>query len=628
VYGGQQDNSAIAIPNEAAGSGIGWKDWYSVAGCETAYAAFDPDNPTSVMGGCYMGLIDRWDAATTVSRGAMAYANLPIALASRDMKYRFNWSAPIIASQHDPTVIYHAANILLRTQDAGLTWTEISPDLTRDEDEKQGPGGGPITNEGAGGEIYGTIMYVAESPHTPDVIWTGSDDGLVHVTQDGGASWNNVTPDDIPEAIINAIDVSPHDPAAAYIAVTAYKTNDFMPRIYRTRDYGSSWDLIVDGIQEDHHARVVREDPIVRGLLYAGTEGGLYVSWDDGDLWHVFQMNMPITPITDLKVQRQHNDLVVATQGRSFWILDDLSPLQQQAAVNGSVHVFSPSDAYRVAGGQGDGRARPGVGQNPKPGVVVDFFAPELTDSSNVTVEILDNLGRVLRTYGNQKSDEVAGDTLKFKVGYNRMNWDLRYESVKNPKKLYVWGSLRGRRAKPGAYEIRLVVDDDTLYSYSTVRPDPRVLPDAYEEQDAFSAEITATLNELHDGIRDLRNVRSQVQEFLERADDDEEIDSLGTALVKSLDDIEEAVAQKKTVDGQTVINWPSKIRERLIFVRGAVDGADGEVVEGTRIAYADLSVAWDEQKTLLDAALGAQLETFNALVAERQVPAIVSPRE
>ena len=296
VYGGQQDNSAIAIASQARGAGIGWKDWYSVAGCETAYAAFDPDDPQDVFGGCYMGQIARWEDATSASTNVMAYTNLPIALASRDMKYRFNWNAPIIASQHDPSVIYHASNVLLRTRDRGVTWEEASPDLTRDNDEHQGPGGGPITNEGAGGEIYGTIMYVAKSPHTPDVIWTGSDDGLVHVTQDGGANWTNVTPPDLPEAIINTIDVSPHNPASAWVAVTAYKFNDFTPRAFRTEDFGTTWEPIVDGMAPTHHVRVVREDPVTPGLVYAGTEGGLYVSWDAGANWQSLQLNMPVTP--------------------------------------------------------------------------------------------------------------------------------------------------------------------------------------------------------------------------------------------------------------------------------------------------------------------------------------------
>ncbi len=276
-----------------------------------------------------MGLISEWDARTQQERNVMAYPMLPAAMASRDMKYRFNWNAPILTSRHDPKVVYHAANVVLRSADRGVSWDEASPDLTRDDDEKQGPGGSPITNEGAGGEIYGTIYYLAESRHDPGTLWAGSDDGYLHVTRDSGANWERVTPPSIGEAMINAIDVSPHDPATAYVAVTRYKFNDFTPLAFKTNDYGKTWKQIMKGIPEEAWVRVVREDPKRRGLLYMGTELGVFVSFDDGESWDPLQLNLPVTPVTDLMVQERANDLVAATAGRSFWILDDLSPLQQ-----------------------------------------------------------------------------------------------------------------------------------------------------------------------------------------------------------------------------------------------------------------------------------------------------------
>ncbi|MEE8117067.1 MAG: glycosyl hydrolase, partial [Gemmatimonadales bacterium] len=285
VYGGQQDNSTVAIAGRTADGSIDWKDWHAVGGCESAHVAFDPDDPSLVYAGCYQGQINEWDARTNTSRAIMAYPYLGLGMEPKDMRYRFNWNAPIVVSPHNPDVVYHAGNVLLRTQDRGMTWREISPDLTRDEEERQGAGGEPITNEGAGGEVYNTIMYVVESPHEAGTIWVGSDDGLVHLTRDAGANWVDVTPDDVGEAMINAIEVSPHDPAAAYIAVTRDKFNDFTPHIYRTRDYGDAW------------VRVVREDPVRRGLLYAGSETGVYVSFDDGDHWQSLQLNLPVTPI-------------------------------------------------------------------------------------------------------------------------------------------------------------------------------------------------------------------------------------------------------------------------------------------------------------------------------------------
>jgi hypothetical protein len=318
------------------------------------------------------------------------------------MKYRFNWNAPIVASGHDPKIVYHAGNVLLRTRDGGVKWAEASPDLTADDDEKQGPGGSPITNEGAGGEIYGTIYYVAESPHDPATIWTGSDDGLVHLTRDSGAHWDGVTPPAIGEAMINAIDVSPHDPATAYVAVTRYKFNDFTPLAFKTNDYGKTWKKIVSGIPDEAWVRVVREDPKRRGLLYMGTELGVFVSFDDGESWDPLQLNLPVTPVTDLMIQKRENDLVASTAGRSFWILDDLSPLQQidSSVTSAKLHLFAPRPAYRVERGFSFG-APVAVGKNPPAGAILDFVVAEVSEEKEkkLTLEILDSSGSLVRRY-------------------------------------------------------------------------------------------------------------------------------------------------------------------------------------------------------------------------------------
>ena len=628
VYGGQQDNSSVAIASRARG-GIGWKDWYAVAGCETAYLAFDPDNPVVNYGGCYMGQIAEWDERTRASRNVMAYPMLPAALASRDMKYRFNWNAPIVVSQHDPNVIYHAGNVLLKSTNRGNSWVEISPDLTRDEDEKQGPGGGPITNEGAGGEIYNTIMYVAESPHDPQVIWVGSDDGLVHVTRDGGATWENVTPKGMGEGLVNAIDVSPHDPATAYLAFTRYKFNDFIPHIYKTDDYGDSWKHVTDGIAPDAHVRVVREDPVRRGLLYAGTETGLYVSWDDGEQWQSLQLNMPVTPITDLKIQERYNDLVAATQGRSFWILDDLSPLQQmdRGIAGTELHLFDPRPAYRVTGG---GRFRPGgnVGKNPPAGAIVDFYVAEVSDSPPVTIEILDGEGALIRSYSSSQEADSA-DALKLEPGHNRVAWNLRLESVENVPGFYVFGSLRGRRVVPGTYEVRLTQDDLTRTATVEVRADPRVEATlaGFREQDSLMARIDEHLMAIHKGVIRLRNVRGQIEELIDRVPDgDDEIMQAGKALVEQLTALEDSLIQKRTVDGQTVINFPSRLNFHYTYLRGAVEGAEGIVTHGARQLFQDLEEQWARHRAELERLLGPELDEFNRFVRERGIPAIIVP--
>ena len=327
VYGGQQDNSAIAIASRTNDAGIDWKDWYSVAGCESAFLAFDPDNPEVVYGGCYQGIIEKWVKVSREGKPIKEYPELGLGKVPKDFKFRYNWNAPIISSPHDRNTIYHAGNVVFKTTDGGQNWDVISPDLTRNEKEKQGPGGGPFTNEAAGGENYNTLMYLTESTHEKGVLYAGSDDGLLHITKDGGANWENITPPNIGNGIINSIEVSPHNPAGAYITVMRYKSMDLKPYIFKTSDYGQTWSKITNGITDKHtFARVVRADKKKKGLLYAGTETGLYLSLDDGENWQKFQLNLPLVPINDLTIQ--DNDLVVATAGRSFWILDDVGAIQ------------------------------------------------------------------------------------------------------------------------------------------------------------------------------------------------------------------------------------------------------------------------------------------------------------
>lgn len=627
VYGGQQDNSAIAIAAFTSGGGITEEDWYDVAGCETSVPAFDPADPDLSLGGCYMGMLNAYDASLRAGRDAQAWPLFPAAFASRDMKYRFNWSAPLLTSQHDPSVLYHGANVLLRSRDGGVSWREASPDLTRDDDAHQGPGGGPITGEGAGGEIYGTIYTIAESPLDANVLWTGSDDGLVHVTRDGGATWENVTPKGLPEAIVNAVEASPHAAGTAYVAVTRYKFNDFTPMAFRTTDYGKSWTRIVDGIAPDHHVRVVREDPRRPGLLYAGTEGGLYVSWDAGAKWQSLQLGMPLTYITDLKVQRRHNDLVASTGGRGFWILDDLGPLQQALpAVDGAV-FFRPEPAVRMAGGQGRSTS-PTIGRNPLPGAILDFVLGEVSDSTEVILEIMDPGGVVVRTYGTGKGEAVGDDKLAVKAGHNRTNWDLRREAVRNLPNQYTWGSLQGMRVPPGEYRVRLTVDGVSVEQPLPVLPDPRIVakPAGFAEQDALGTRVTAGLDRLHAGIRKIRAARAQIEAFLERAPDDAEVDSLGAALVKDLSAVEDSLVQRRVVDGQTVINYPARLRAQYTNLRGLVDSSEGEVTAGA-LAYAhEIEGALERHLETLERLLTGDLARFNALVAEKRIPAIILP--
>lgn len=647
VYGGQQDNTSVSIASRSPGGSIGWKDWYDVGGCESAYAAFNPDDPRYVYAGCYMGQISEWDRETGNARDVMAYPVLPAALASRDMKYRFAWNAPIVVSRHDPRVIYHASNILLKSRNRGRTWTEVSPDLTRDDSTKQGPGGGPITNEGAGGEIYGTIFYVMESPHDPNTIWTGSDDGLVHVTRDGGVNWSNVTPREIGEAQINAIEVSPRDPATAYLAVTKYKFNDFTPHVFKTTDYGKTWRRVVNGIEADAWVRVVREDSVRRGLLYAGTETGFYVSFDGGEVWQRLQRNLPLVPITDLQVHG--NDLVAATHGRAFWILDDLSPLRQyaeQVATSG-LHLYQPADAYRAAGFGGGFGAEPSrAGRNPPAGAILYYALKTAPDSGHpAKLEMLDQSGAVIRTYTSGRSSGQGGQAgpggagpggqgsppLAARAGLNRFAWDLRHERPTPVPGAYVFGALLGRRVVPGTYQARLTLGDQVEIRSFRVLGDPRVEATAadYQAQDDLLAAVSADLSDIQGGVNRVRAVREQVNQAVERSKDQsgaKAIADAGKVFVDRLNAVEDSLIQKRTVDGQTVINFPMRLNQFFIYLLNAVDDADDGVTDGARTRYADLQRQWAGVKILLDRVLGEDLNAFNAVMREQGIPAVAVP--
>lgn len=521
VYGGQQDNSSVAIPSETFGSGIDWKDWRSgVGGCETAYVAFDRDNPELMYSGCYQGIIDEYSWSLDREKQVKAYPEMGLGEPSDEQKYRFNWNAPIIVSQHDTDVIYHAGNQLLKSTDRGITWEEASPDLTRNEKEKQGPGGGPITNEGAGGEVYNTIMYVEESPFDGNVIWVGTDDGLVHITRDGGANWQNITPPNAGEGIMNAIDASPHDAGTAYVAFTKYKFNDFRPYIYKTTDYGATWSMVANGIDANAYVRVVREDPGRKGLLYAGTERGLYVSFDAGTSWSEFQLNHPIVPITDLMVHR--NDIITATHGRGFWILDDLTPLHQLSdeIKNSTAYLYQPQDyikpipsALRRQGPQG---------ANPYNGIEFRFYMKEVAkeDSIPVTIEILQG-SNVIRTLSSDS--EIEKNKLAKETGMNLAQWDLRTDDIEpskgvmtNPQQGNV---IPGYKVVPGNYAVKLTYGDVTQSYNFSILPDPRekVADSHYADKGNMLININNDLKDIYNSLSQLQDVRGQVDGFRRR---------------------------------------------------------------------------------------------------------------
>jgi photosystem II stability/assembly factor-like uncharacterized protein len=638
VYGGQQDNTTVAIPSRTNGAGIGWQDWYPVAGCESAFLAFDPDDPKFIYGGCYQGYIEKYNSETKESKDIMAYPALGLATNPREMKYRFNWNAPIVAQPQDPGIIYHAAHKVLRTDNGGLSWQEISPDLTRNEADKQGPGGGPFTNEGAGSENYNTISYLACSPHQAGVIWAGSDDGLLHLTRDEGASWTNVTPPGISEALIQSIEVSPHNPAVAYVVATRYRFNDFRPIIYYTDDYGKQWQKIVDGIASDHFVRVVREDPRQQGLLYAGTENGLYISFNNGAHWQEFQQNLPICPITDLQIQ--DNDLVAATSGRAFWILDDLSPLQQSMGrlPAGEMVLFQPKPSVRFDAKTTEEPAA-GMGVNPPTGVLINYYLPRAMDSIPLTLEILDAHGRLVRNYSNQKDKHdksypgghAPDPLLPSGKGLNRFNWDLRREPLPGIEGVLLFGDYKGSMVGPGIYTLRLIATADTLENTCQVLPDPRVQANMedYTLQQEVLQRIENTVREIHTSVNRMRAVRKQVAfltEQMKKAGCTEEVIKQGRKIEKEMTSWEENLIQPRHETKQDVINFPNRLSAEMIHLLNRVNTHAPEVTQGARQRMDDLLRQWGKYKAGYRELMEKEVARFNEIFKEKDLPVVVIP--
>ena len=631
IYAGQQDNSTICTPGRTNGSGIGWKDWYIVSGCESAFLAFDPDDPEEVFGTCIQGFIDVYDHETKDSRGVMAHPHVGLGMTPSEMKYRYNWNNPVVSSPQNPKMVFHGGNKVLRTQDGGLSWEEISPDLTRNEVDKQGLGGFPFTNEAAGGEVYNTISYLEASEHDENVLWVGSDCGLVHLTRDGGANWTNVTPKGLKECLVNAIDVSPHDPARAYITTTRYKFNENQPGVFYTDNYGSSWTRINNGFPNDNIVRVVREDRKVKGLLYAGTEQGLYISFNNGSNWEKFQLNLPECPITDFTFQ--DNDLVVATMGRSFWILDDLSAIQQsEGKFSNSAHIYTPKPSYKYFGG---GRMRPGtvIGQNPAQGVIFDYYLPENVDTNLVLIEILNNKGDLVRTYRSKKKKDSPKNfkAIPAKNGVNRFNWDMRREQLPAIKDVMILGGLQGIRVSPGEYTIQLKYKDQVVKSMATIMPDPRLNARAqdYEEQERNLLELESTAQNIHDSVNESREIKSRLDHTINSLKDIDGAGDLlksGTEIKEKLNSWEERLIQPKQKTFQDVINFPNKLAAEIVSLMQNMSSSDPRITKGAMDMKTDVMGKWMGLKKEREQIMQS-LNIFNTNYREQNIPVIIVPR-
>ncbi|HEV2836708.1 MAG TPA: hypothetical protein VGW58_15425, partial [Pyrinomonadaceae bacterium] len=660
VYGAQQDNSTVRIASRTTEGGITTSDWYDVGGGESGWIAPSPKDSNIVFAGSYGGLTTRYDRRTGQLRDINPYPNNPMGAGADVLKYRFQWNFPIVFSPHDANTLYLAANVLFKSNDEGSSWQVISPDLTHNDKTKQGASGGPITKDNTSVEYYSTIFTVMESPLQAGTIWAGSDDGLVQITRDGGKNWSNVTPPTsmMPEWIqINSLDASPHDPATAYVAATMYKWDDNRPYLYRTKDYGKTWKKITNGIPDAAFTRVIREDPNKRGLLYAGTETGMYVSFDDGEHWQSLQLNLPIVPITDLAIHKREKELVVATQGRAFWILDDLPLLHQLMDAGGlnsvsETKLFQPKDSYRMPGGGGAPLPSTAtVGRNPANGVAV-YYSLKSKPTTDLVLEFFDG-EKSIRKFTQKVSREgeassssapqapaaAAGEgggfggggappPLTTEVGLNRFVWDTRYPDATRFPGMILWaGETRGPKLPPGSYQVKLTVDGKTLTQNFTIKADPRVttVPADYAKQLELGMKIRDKLTETHNAIIQIRDVRKQVEDLLKRVGaQSKPINDAGTALNKKLTTIEEALYQTKNQSNQDPLNFPIRLNNKLAALGGVVGSAESAPTAQSYAVYDELVTAIDAELGKLRQIMSTDVPAFNQLVRDQNIPAVV----
>ena len=637
VYGGQQDNSAIGIRSRTNDGGIDWKDWYSVAGCESAFLAFESNDPQLVFGGCYQGIIERWDRNSSVSKSIKEYPELSLGNAPNTFKYRYNWNAPIISSTKKENIIYHAGNVVFKTSDSGKTWKVISPDLTRNDKSKQVAGGAPFTNEAAGGENYNTITSLSISPHNDEEIWSGSDDGLIYLTKNEGKTWENITPKNLPEGIINSIELSSHEPGKAYIVMMRYKFMDLESYIYKTSNYGNSWQKITDGISSDpNFTRVVRSDKKIRDLLYAGTETGLYISKNDGETWDQVQLNLPVVPINDLYIQ--DNDLIAATAGRSFWILDDLAAFQQQIGLN-KIKLLKPKPSYRILGGNSR-RSSSTIGKNPLKGVILDYYLPQIIDTLDLKLDILKD-NKIIRSYTSKKNKNSKSwpggppnqAILKIKKGFNRFNWDLRRANLPAVENIFVYGDYQGGIVPPGNYSARISYNNMVDETQLIVLADPRINTDKenYNAQERILVSIEKSINSIHNSVNKMREVQDQLDQYSKSLKSDKKYEvlyKLGDEISTKLDLWERKLIQPDQKTFQDVINFNNQLNAQFMHLKSYVDGADPEVTSGAIQRHKDLNQIWNNLEKNLNEIINSDVREFNELYKTMDVPSLIIPSD
>ena len=621
IYVAQQDNSTIRIPHRTDGFSISEDDWESTAGGESAHIAVDPEDNDIVYGGSYDGFLTRVNHKTGTVRAINVWPDNPMGHGAEGMKYRFQWNFPIIFSKHNPNRLYTFSQHVHVTENEGQSWDIISPDLTRNDPEKLKSSGGPITQDNTSVEYYCTIFAAQESPLKEGLLWVGSDDGLIHVTQDGGKNWSNVTPKGMPEwMMINSIEPSSFDAGTCYVAGTKYKTGDFAPYLYKTTDYGKSWKKITNGINDEHFTRVLREDPKRKGLLYAGTETGMYISFNDGKDWKPFQLNLPIVPITDLTIK--DDNLIVATQGRSLWMIDDLTLIHQLYDADLSKNMlFKPKDTYRMRGGSRKGSKT--TGTNHPNGVITYFNLKNLKDDDEVRLTYFDTKGDTIKSVSNKNKKE---NTLVVKEGTNKYIWSMTYKGAERLKGMILWwASLQGPRAIPGEYKVSLKVNDDEQSQLFTILADPRAessLADM-QKQFEFIKDVNKTMDEAHKSIKKIRNINKQLGAFQKQYKDDENVKDLvekAKTLEEQLSNIEKELYQTKNRSGQDPLNFPIRLTNKLGHLNSLVRMGDFAPTEQDIAVKNELTAKIEKQLSAFNTILNDEVKAFNEAFNSKQL--------
>jgi photosystem II stability/assembly factor-like uncharacterized protein len=633
ILGAQQDNTSVRIPHRTDGASIGSKDWTALSIGESAHLAPDPLNHNIIYGSDYKGYMSMQNLDNGQERSTNVWPDLPAGSGVEVMKYRFNWNYPLVFSKHDSKKLFAGSNHLHVTTNGGQSWEVISPDLTRGEPETIKSSGGPITQDNTGAEYYANIFVIAESPYTKDEIWTGSDDGLVHVTTDGGKNWKNVTPPQSPKYNMwNSIDVNPFIKGGAYAVATSYKFGDYTPYAYKTTDYGKTWTVITAGIPKEEFLRVVRADPKRQGLLYAGTEKGMWISFDDGINWNKFQLNLPPVPVADLAVK--DDNLIAATHGRSFWMIDDLTPLHQVAASMSSREsmLFKPMNTYRSPSQGGYREQRKGEGENRPGGVLVHYYLKAVDDKQEVKLEFLEADGDVIKTFSNKAKEK--SELLAVKTGGNRFVWDLRYPGFKTFPGMVFYGSPNlGPKAVPGKYKVRLTVGGQSQEQEFEILKDPRIATTAedFAAQFNFLIKVRDKVSEANQGVIDIRKIKEDLGYVKSKIGQDPSFQELNQTLKKFEDELtisENNIHQTKNKSVQDPLNYGIKLNNRLAHLLTEQGGGDFRPTEQGEKVREELTQKIDAELQKLKSLINTNVDNLNKMIKDKGIDMVMVKKQ